>query len=409
MVETGTVCDASSPQGNSSLEYEGFNKAMIGVKAVSEMEKVRQRVEKNNMPRDLVSVLLATSAARCTDPRDKIFAVLGLVDEEYPRLDKTLQIEVDYAEDVGQVYRNLAEKCIAARDLRILSCVSQRHGTLLDKEINIPSWVPDWTAVENDHPFTRYNLHTIFPEAQYLASGQQPEVNESGVLQLPCLEIDQIESIVPITTFTKTPLRRRPWSFGSQEAMTKNFQWLEACRELLVQHGAVKQKHRPILEEGTSKEVSSDSLWFVLAAGLSGTALPVEAHQESHFARYVALVRKIVCAPYEPRIFVTDRDEVIAAVEASVHLWSSKRLFGITKLGRAVLVPQGTRKGDRIVLPAFSVVPLVVREPEGERWEGTLLGEAFVRDVMNGEYVQEFNKTHRRIEDSRRYAVWMIS
>ncbi|KAK8137600.1 hypothetical protein PG984_003093 [Apiospora sp. TS-2023a] len=395
------------------LECEDLGTAGTGVKAVAEMEKVRQKARECDMPRDLISVLLATSDTRCTDPRDKVYAVLGLVDDDAcARLETPIQVEVDYDADAGQVYQRLAQKFIAARDLRILSCASQRGGTFLDESISIPSWVPDWTAIENDAPFIRYNMHTMFPQAQYLSSGQQPEIRSSNVLELPCVEIDQVEAIVPATTFTKTPLVKRYRSLNDQVAMTKNAEWLKSCCQLVAQGKTMEQQQHPCqVEEGISDEASYDPLWFVLAAGLSGNARPIEAYHESYFARYVAFINKIVGNPYEPRIVINDKNGVIAEVEAAVYLWSSKRLFGITKGGRAVLVPMGTRKGDQIILPAFSVVPLVVRHRGGggEPCQGMLLGEAFVRDVMSGEYVEEFQKTHRRMEDAANYAVWKIS
>lgn len=169
-----------------------------------------------------------------------------------------------------------------------------------------------------------------------------------------------------------------------------------------------KQRHHQIQRPGSSDNYSPDSLWFVLVAGLSGTARPIENHHRSLFARYAAFLDKVA----KNRCKYSDVQDVVGIipeVESSIYLWSSKRLFGITKGGRAVLVPQGTREGDRIVLPAFSVVPLVVRQSGEEPCAGTLLGEAFVHDVMGGEFVEAFNRAHGRIEECSYYAVWMIS
>lgn len=210
------------------LDY-GLEKATVGVKAVAEMEKIRQKAKESDMPRDLISILLATSAAKCTDPRDKIYAVLGLVDDGYERLET--QIEVDYDADVGRVYQSLAEACIAKRDLRILSCVSQRQQqTALNVTTLPPSWVPDWTAVENDSPFIRYNLRTMFPEARSLYSEQQPQVTETNILQLPCIEVNEVQDVVPVTYFRKTPRSR----------VTQGFRKIQASGSLYNEMSVVK-------------------------------------------------------------------------------------------------------------------------------------------------------------------------
>ncbi|KAK6849440.1 hypothetical protein PG995_013273 [Apiospora arundinis] len=389
------------------LEYEENDKAMIGVKAVAEMEKVRQNAKEQDMPRDLISVLLATSAAQCTDPRDKIYAVLGLVgNEEYGEQsnNKSPQVEVDYDADVGHVYQSLAQKYIAARDLRILSCVSRRKRTALGEGVDLPSWVPDWTAIENDTPFIRYNLCTMFPGAQWLPSKQQPDIIKSNILQLPCVEIDQVESVVPTTTFTKTPLVKAFLSPHDRISLLENAQWVRACRHLLGQLDFMTQQHRQ-----TYQEASPEFLCFVLVAGLSSNGHPIRDYEELFHAQYMALLDRAEDDPF--RLSLDDRKkEIIAAVEAPIYLWSSKRLFGITKSGRAVLVPPGTRQGDRIVLPAYSGVPIVLRcNKSGKRCEGTLLGEAFVPDVMSGEYVRVFKTKYLRMEDSPSFAVYMIS
>ncbi|KAK8067218.1 hypothetical protein PG997_013965 [Apiospora hydei] len=376
------------------LEYR-LHKAVVGVKAVVEMEKLRQNAEENDSPQDLLSILLASSAAQCTDPRDKIFAVLGLaIDDNYGLKGTFPEVQVDYDANVSQVYQSLAQNFVAAKDLRILSCVSQRRWTSLDGAMDLPSWVPDWTAIENDTPFVRFDLRAMFPKARYLSSEQSPEVTGQSILRLPCVEIDQVEWVVPVTTFTKTPVVK-PWFAQGGRSLLENAEWLETCHELFDRLDNDTTTHRRSNQKGTLGDtVSSGSpLWLILVAGLTGNAVPVKGHQEPYYARYMAFLNRTRESPVEWQLFANGKKEVIAQVEASLYLWSSKRVFGITKLGRAVLLPRGTYRGDHIVLPAFSVVPLVVRS-NGEQGKNFLLGEAYVCDVMNGDFVQKFNEAY---------------
>ena len=103
----------------------------------------------------------------------------------------------------------------------------------------------------------------------------------------------------------------------------------------------------------------------------------------------------------------TTTSQLLAAIEASIYMWSSKRLLGVTQLGRVVLVPKGTREGDRIVLPTGSAMPLVLRYDD-ERGYNTLLGEAFVHDIMNGNLVRRLKETHAAMDDCPYYATLAI-
>ncbi|CZR54897.1 uncharacterized protein PAC_04782 [Phialocephala subalpina] len=81
---------------------------------------------------DILTVLHNTQQAKCSDPRDRLFAILGVVED-------TNDVEIDYSIPVQQVYRNWAEKRIRRTgNLNILNACadSSRSGDL-------PSWVPD--------------------------------------------------------------------------------------------------------------------------------------------------------------------------------------------------------------------------------------------------------------------------
>ena len=83
---------------------------------------------------NLVDALFTSYRFNCTDPRDKIFAMLGLT--------KALVFQPDYFSSVEDVYLKTAQSLILALgNLDILCCVShpKRIATL-------PSWVPDWQA-----------------------------------------------------------------------------------------------------------------------------------------------------------------------------------------------------------------------------------------------------------------------
>ena len=75
-----------------------------------------------------------------TDPRDKVFALLGFValDGPYPEL-----ITPDYEKSTEQVYLDVAKYMILTE--QTLHILNQRHmGLSTSRRRSMPTWVPDW-------------------------------------------------------------------------------------------------------------------------------------------------------------------------------------------------------------------------------------------------------------------------
>jgi hypothetical protein len=90
----------------------------------------------------LYPMLVRSRTSDATDPRDKLYAVLGLVDE---REDAGLQ--PDYTLGVEEVYTRLA-KTIITRS-QSLDCLGSAG---LVRNHGVPSWVPDWTVQHDRTP-----------------------------------------------------------------------------------------------------------------------------------------------------------------------------------------------------------------------------------------------------------------
>lgn len=100
-------------------------------------------------PQALDAVLLGVRASEATNPRDKVFAMLGLLKD-----DATL-CEVDYGKSIGQVYAEAAFGIYKLTgSLRFLSWTSNELSSnrgRLEYTRELPSWVPSW-ASSSDQP-----------------------------------------------------------------------------------------------------------------------------------------------------------------------------------------------------------------------------------------------------------------
>jgi hypothetical protein len=89
---------------------------------------------------NLLSVLLGIRSLKATDPRDRLYASMGLLEDGNEDKD----IEVDYSKDVGLIYKEWALKRIRrTRTLDVLSaCLNDQ------KSKSLPSWGLDLRVLQ---------------------------------------------------------------------------------------------------------------------------------------------------------------------------------------------------------------------------------------------------------------------
>lgn len=149
--------------GDSSLKWKTFKKAMEyqegwddmgclvrGTKRWETWSTLKSRYglaihisQKRLLGSRLSDILWNTWDRDATDPKDKVFAILGLVGENYS---VTLP-NVDFSKSTEEVYREIASLIITKENsLDILLAASG-----LASGANMPSWVPDWRRSANEY------------------------------------------------------------------------------------------------------------------------------------------------------------------------------------------------------------------------------------------------------------------
>ncbi|VUC25990.1 unnamed protein product [Clonostachys rosea] len=99
-----------------------------------------QEMVANKGMKDMGSAIQILTHLNCGDPRDKVFAVLGVVDSDWSG-----QLAPDYGLSVQQVYINAAEVMI--RTTEGLGFWQRINYPAANKIPDLPSWVPDWTCI----------------------------------------------------------------------------------------------------------------------------------------------------------------------------------------------------------------------------------------------------------------------
>ena len=211
------------------------------VSEIQVLQDCRSRGQRVNMYR----LLFLSRTVFATDPRDKVYGMLGLMDDSVARL-----IKPDYTDTVVNVYRSFALATIEGTgSLDIL-----RHsGSIDDARSNIPSWLPDWRT--DSIPAALTTSDTAFAASgSSLASAQT--LPDSQLLSCRGYIIDRIDGIGCL------------WSRGwSADSVTASKGELNAYK---------------------SFEGARDALWKTLVASHSLPSDPLDPSLEADYAALLA-------------------------------------------------------------------------------------------------------------------------
>jgi hypothetical protein len=136
---------------------------------------------------------MGVASRKASDPRDLVYGILGLVESEE-------KIEPDYNLSISQVFANCAIHIICEqRNLSFLAF----NDLGRNKELGLPSWVPDWTSSGwfCPQPF-EYHLFAASKNLPYYA-----KVERDLQLEIRSIKVDEVTETSPMRTLSwKHPL-----------------------------------------------------------------------------------------------------------------------------------------------------------------------------------------------------------
>ncbi|KAJ1322909.1 HET domain-containing protein [Microdochium nivale] len=297
---------------------------------------------------EILQQLHDTRRSRATNPHDKVYALLGLLAPE-----DRASVLVDYTQTIESLYISVALGIINRQaSLRLLSAVLGVDSSGESHLLQLPSWVPNWTA---ESLTTSLGLSNRYLEP-YDAGGL-PAVGirfDERTATLTCMgivldTITYLGEVCPLdasgdgladilNSWHRVSLARTSSSYPP--------------RSRAVHHSRGQFFH------GDSSLVE---FWLTLSASPTST---IELSPEEHSMRAVRPI------PKERLKFCLGR-----------------RLL-ITKGGHLGLAPAEAQVGDSVVVLVGAPVPHVVRrrdDSNGSDSRYTLFGECFVHGVMGGE------------------------
>lgn len=358
---------------------------------------------------DLLEILEEYRSLDATDPRDKVYAFLGLVP---PTSTTHLQIKPDYQIDKIECFLQAALTCLRQRDNLDLLSIERYPSSGLAS--SLPSWVPDWSfsdpksvalpsqILETETSGSRPYRASGVPAASPISTDpSNPRVllltgfvhDQLDKLEEPLptyVDLDAVNTIVLVDNLgTYAKLRKVKKIFSSQGHYSRVcIQWDRLAME------------------ATSYPTGEDPLRVFCATFCAGYMRGGEDITFQGFVKWRAglegpqrtsrfgkLGSKLLSGGWyhmtHPGLGGTEgntsgNDGLLPASEPHTldHYAVSRRLARTSKdyLG---LVPKHAQPGDKIALCRGSKLPLILRPLASGQWE--LVGCAYVHGLMNGE------------------------
>ena len=344
VIDWDLLAAASSYQmGQLDSDAENAHDAVAAI-----MEFHRKDHGKGN---NIADALFRSYRFNCTDPRDKVFAMLGLV--------PALVLQPDYSERVEDVYLNMTRLVILKLgNLDILCCVYHPKTSA-----TLPSWVPDWQA------------QVAVKRKLGKSTVRAPDVPRQQVRYLDNYRTLTVEG----------------WCVASIAAVANVFTrdesgllvgWNEFVEEMIHPDGS------------SSAELYRRTL-------LAGECLPGITSDEELHSAYEAwqnlLTRRL--GGYKPLTNLPDENEKGSEFDrAMTETCFGRKLFA-TAQHNLGLAPSEARAGDVMCFLGNSSTPFVLR-PRGRYFE--LIGESYIHGfVERGHPLPELT----RQEDKQEFAI----
>jgi len=335
----------------------------------------------------LRKLLLISRTSAATDPRDRIYGVLGLLEQDALDPDQSAVISVDYRQSCAEVYADAMTHIFSRGDGPYLlsgaflsgGSVAAPHISTLPASTSqpeLPSWVPDFSGQTFDTARQSSGISFLPPATMSVSGAGQGAKNgrvlEDGrTLQVEGLVVDVIDEVIPLGSSLENIIERLP-----------HLEWVTAeARKRFCMFDAAIAHHMQRFK-------GSEPLWRVLISNnhrKSGYE-PAPASYEATYLSYLS------AASTNDKISKHVDDSQKPEYEVSLRSCVNRKCFFTTKSGFVgTCIPSG-RDGDIIAIVFGSPAPFVLRPippADEEPSYYSLIGTCYVGGIMNGEMVDE--------------------
>ena len=335
---------------------------LLNTACVHAMKKMRNM----RRPIDLQFALIYCLRFKATDPRDKLFALLGLAtDADDPVL------LPNYRATVREVFTASSRHMMTTnKSLRILHIA----GIGWSRQIkDLPSWVPDWSA-----PHRVIIFGDMVDNAGYRASASLPSNVKSGPgpdsITLKAILVDTMHVCLPQPDVT---LSWRLTYAGSNEYRHAMVSWVDQLRAAVDSSSHYAQNDFD----------KNDVLWRALIANTIRPGLPAREEYRHFFKSWLLFHHQPAANSNDGSIDKSTWDEAWTFNGAFSDAMQARVLF-TTKMGLVGIGPPYIEPGDLICIIIGAQTPFLVRKIKSATEQAPMyevVGDCYVHGLMNGE------------------------
>lgn len=311
---------------------------------------------------DLCALFKRFHKMECKDPKDRIYALLGLLKNPPP-------VKPDYKKSDAIVFAEVTRQMI--QESGTLDILDMRFSTAVENPPRTPSWavrfdVPAAVCPERFAGF--FKAHNGVPMSSKLFA----QSKDPAILSLSGILVDEVQGVGRRLGFVQDK---------NMGAVLKDIQYLT-------------RMHR-------SHQYYNQRLGVTLMTGRNILNEPVSARDMNDFAAYTEFLRKYRQNPphalhHKNRGLHDDATVMASRCHSAVVYACSLRRFFMTKAGRFGVGPDGVMDGDLIA------VLYGCRDPVALRYAGKgmyyYIGACYVEGIMYGEAVVN-HKADKRKDD----------
>jgi hypothetical protein len=343
------------------------------------MTTTKQLLQEERPP-PLSILLRATHAFKAKNPRDKLFALLGI---SHPST--WGPVHAGYTKDVLSLYRETAHHIILEEQ-----SLSLLHHTGIGnaKDVKgLPSWVPDWSCYSMNNWSQGQTYTATKDRMSDIRDTTSGGVRDWNAIAISGKVVDTIQCLS--TERINTP--NEDSLFEGELTAKRQYSWYVEMRDVTDQHVPA------LYRTGQPKD---EALWRTMIGdhGLDDVRPAPKEYGDYYrlWQRMLADLDNIFASGKQnilPPGFNTEQELSDATVlytrfNSAFGPFNSNRRFCITKNGYIGMVPPGTRPGDHVCILFGADTPFVIREarePDEVLTSYELVGDCYVHGMMDGE------------------------
>ena len=327
---------------------------------LAQISSFRFHVERGNVT-PLVWLLQNNDFRECSDPRDRIYALLGMRNEDGPEF----PIRVDYHETSAQaLFMDTARKIIRSqRSLRI--CADAAERVAVNGISDLPSWVPDWTRM----PLTK-TFESLNPSISHFnASNGLAHVDDMQSPKFLIVEgriIDSVQEIID----TEVP-----------EAVTESERRNALVDKVIPLLLGTLQSWTPVRDHAMLAHTIVNTLTiggYTRTNNLGNSGVQLDAWTESACGHMLSFVLKTFGRDTQPPQRIDTVKWLHVLTREALHC--TNRRFAVLEHNLLALVPKLSRINDVIAILHGSSLPFILTDTGNGYYK--MVGACYVDKIV---------------------------